>query len=88
MTVFSGLFTRLRSTVTKHGSQTATSEGKNTQMAAYYKHLKFVPLDDVVVSKISGGEQWGGLAEDVIHLKHDIRQEEHRMWAERRESKT
>lgn len=55
------------------------SRKKTTHTGASYKSHNFTPLNDIVVSKITGGEsdQALGLANDVIKLTHDIEQLEY-----------
>lgn len=43
-----------------------------------YQTLDFVPLNDVVVSTFVGSGQRIPVAEDVIYLKHEVEQREHR----------
>lgn len=75
----SSYLTGLRSAWTTVKGEITSSKNESTQMGASYKSHNFVPLNDVIVSNItSGGDsQQHGLADDVIHLKHDIQQEEY-----------
>lgn len=76
-TLGSSLFTGLLSTWSKIRGQITSLDDKSTQ--ASHKSHNFVPLDDVVVSRITSGGQRTELADDVIHLRRDIHQDEYRM---------
>lgn len=80
-TLFSSVFISLHSAWARIRDHMTSSDGKSTKAAAFYQSQThtFVPLTDVMVSKVTSGGQRPELPEDVIHLRHDIRQEEYRM---------
>jgi hypothetical protein len=75
----------LRFTLTRIRGRGTNSAGASSQKELFRPSHEFVPLDDVVVSTFIGSGERLTVAEDIIHLKHDIRQEEYTMQSTGRE---
>ena len=79
-------FHDLRPTLTKSDGKAMSSEDASSQKKTSCQTLDLVPLHDVVVSTFIGSGQRIQVAEDVIHLMHEVEQREHKAGSRPRES--
>lgn len=71
-------FHDLRITLTRSGDKAIMSKDASSRKQTFYRTFDFVPLNEVVVSTFIGSGQRIQVAEDVIHLKHEVEQREHK----------